>query len=205
MSFWTRFPGEREVAPLFRILDELDNVRRLPRSSAIRAFQPKFDVKELRDTYELYGELPGINQKDIEIEFTDPHTLVIRGRTERSFSKGAPPAGLVEGAQEPGRIAEESFEHVKHHKPVVEDENAAEESTATKTTATTVADPQSQKKEVDEAKYWVSERSVGEFHRSFTFPHRVDQDAVRASMKNGILSIVVPKMAEQQSRKITIE
>jgi HSP20 family molecular chaperone IbpA len=33
----------------------------------------------------------------------------------------------------------------------------------------------------------------------------VDQDAVKASMKNGILSIVVPKAQNKGSRKINIE
>ena len=55
-------------------------------------------------------------------------------------------------------------------------------------------------------KYWVSERSVGEFHRSFSFPGRVDQDGVKASLKNGVLSIVVPKLAAiKHSRKVAIE
>jgi len=55
------------------------------------------------------------------------------------------------------------------------------------------------------AKYWVNERSVGEFHHSFAFPAHVDQDAVKASLKNGILNIVVPKETAPQSRKINIE
>ncbi len=50
----------------------------------------------------------------------------------------------------------------------------------------------------------MSERSVGEFSRSFSFPVRVDQDAVKASMKNGILSILVPKAKKHESRKIDI-
>merc|ERR1712137_682826 len=47
-----------------------------------RTFQPRFDVKETKDSYELHGELPGIAQKDINIEFTDATTISIRGRTE---------------------------------------------------------------------------------------------------------------------------
>ncbi|RKF79831.1 30 kDa heat shock protein, partial [Golovinomyces cichoracearum] len=54
-------------------------------------------------------------------------------------------------------------------------------------------------------KYWVMERNVGEFSRSFGFPTQIDQDAVKASMKNGILSIVVPKAKKQEGRKITIQ
>lgn len=52
--------------------------------------------------------------------------------------------------------------------------------------------------------YWVSERSVGEFQRTFTFSARVDQDGVRAALKNGILSIVVPKEAAPKTKKIRV-
>jgi len=57
----------------------------------------------------------------------------------------------------------------------------------------------------DGPKYWVSERSVGEFRRDFSFPARIDQDAVKASLKNGVLSIVVPKAKAVKSKKVTIE
>ncbi|KAK6359826.1 hypothetical protein TWF696_000962 [Orbilia brochopaga] len=55
-------------------------------------------------------------------------------------------------------------------------------------------------------KYWVRERYVGEFQRAFSFPQSVDHDAVKASLKDGILSIVVPKKTGPDGpRKITIE
>jgi HSP20 family molecular chaperone IbpA len=57
----------------------------------------------------------------------------------------------------------------------------------------------------DESKYWVSERSVGEFARTFSFPKPVDQENVKASLKNGIISIIVPKAAAPQSKRINIE
>jgi HSP20 family molecular chaperone IbpA len=43
--------------------------------------------------------------------------------------------------------------------------------------------------------YWVSERSYGEF---------AEHDDVQASMKNGILSVVIPKARKHEGRKITI-
>jgi len=42
-------------------------------------------------------------------------------------------------------------------------------------------------------KYWVSERSTGVFHRTFSFSGLVDQDAVKAHLENGLLTVVVPK------------
>jgi HSP20 family molecular chaperone IbpA len=192
--------------PLFRLLDDFDQYSRgsVPQGrhhrSHLKTFSPKFDVKEVADAYELHGELPGIEQKDVEIEFTDAQTLTVKGRSERSYTSGTPPAGFVEGPAATGAITEggESNDHPKGHKATVEDEDAAKETT------TEVVKAQEQPKE-PEAKFWVSERSVGEFSRSFSFPVRVDQDAVQASMKNGILSIVVPKLKKtEHRRKITI-
>ena len=54
-------------------------------------------------------------------------------------------------------------------------------------------------------KYWVSERSVGEFHRAFSFPSRVNQDEVKASLKNGILNVVVPKAPSYKAKRIDVE
>nr|AAV33735.1 30 kDa heat shock protein [Trichophyton rubrum] len=50
----------------------------------------------------------------------------------------------------------------------------------------------------------MTERSVGEFNRVFKFPSRVDQDAVSASLKDGILSVNVPKAAPPTVKKINI-
>jgi len=205
MSFFPRgFIDEPATSfhPLFRLLDDFENYRRAAgpqrnRGQARQTFNPKFDVKEIAEGYELHGELPGVEQKDVEIEFTDPQTLTIRGRTERSYTSGTPPAGLVEGSNS-GRITE-GGETANNHKATVEDEDAANNK---ETTA--VSTEQAQQPKEPEARFWVSERSVGEFARTFSFPARIDQDAVTASMKNGILSIVVPKAKKAESRKITI-
>ena len=196
-SFLAAEPGY-SFQPLFRLLDDFDQYRQGDRdvSTSLKTFTPKFDVKELKDVYELHGELPGIEQKDVEIEFTDAHTLTIKGRTERHYSSGTPPAGFVEGA--PTRGAIEGANGNKAHKTTVEDEGA--EGTSTEVTKKT--EPARPKE--PESKFWVSERSVGEFSRSFTFPARVDQDNVTATMKNGLLSIVVPKHKKTEPRKIAI-
>lgn len=164
----------------------------------MKSFQPKFDVKELPEAYELHGDLPGIDQKDIAIEFTDIQTITVKGRTERSYTSGTPPTTSIESSK-PTRAITEAGETNTHH-ATVEDEGV--EGTATEV----VKAAPKEKKEVKEpeAKYWVSERSVGEFSRSFTFPIRVDQDAVSASMKNGVLSIIVPKSKKNEGRRITI-
>lgn len=54
-------------------------------------------------------------------------------------------------------------------------------------------------------KYWVSERSVGEFSRSFSFPGPVDIDRVKASLEHGILKVIVPKREKKQGRRIQVQ
>ncbi|MCJ1399685.1 hypothetical protein MMC11_002887 [Xylographa trunciseda] len=204
MSFFGRVP-QGDFAPLFRLLDDYDDHRsgssntRHGASSSIRAFQPRFDVREEKESYLLNGELPGIDQKDVSIEFTDNNTLVIKGRTEREYSSGTP---AIEGGAEQGKITEAGEGH-QYHKATVEDEST--DGAATPASGSTEVVKHKEQPKQQKFKYWVSERSVGEFHRSFTFPGRVDQDAVKASLKNGILSVVVPKAHEKASRKISIE
>jgi len=181
MSLFPRFPAG-DFAPLFRLLDDYDVHRATRGEAQIRSFAPKFDVRETSDAYQLDGELPGINQKDVDIEFTDPQTLVIKGRTEREYHSPEAGEGQTPQTEGQGQGQKESQEVSK---------------TGGKQVSKSEGGPQH--------RYWVSERSIGEFHRSFSFPTRVNQDAVKASLKNGILSVVVPKAQAPSSRKINIE
>lgn len=181
--------------PLFRLLDDFDNYSHgnggRHHRRHLKAFTPKFDVEETAQAYELHGELPGIEQKDVEIEFTDQQTLTVKGRTERSFTKGTPSAGFIEESDMSGMITEGG----EHDAQKSQKDNSNTGSAVVKT---------DEGNKEPAHKYWVSERSVGEFSRSFTFPTPVDQDQVKASMKNGILSILLPKLKKAESRKIAI-
>jgi len=196
MSLFPRFPNN-EMAQFFRLIDDYNTQGFGGLSnSSIRAFQPKFDVREHKDTYELQGELPGLDQKDVHIEFADPHTLVIKGRTEREYSS--------DGAHEArGRITGDVTDASQSHKATVEEEGAEESSAAKKTGGVTESSEEGQRQ--NKPKYWVSERSVGEFHRAFSFPSRVDQDSVKANLKNGILSVVIPKAPHHEAKRINVE
>lgn len=48
------------------------------------------------------------------------------------------------------------------------------------------------------------ERATGEFSRSFRAPFDVDPGAVTAALENGVLTVTVPKPAEDQPRAIPI-
>ncbi|KAF1355105.1 HSP20-like chaperone [Delphinella strobiligena] len=200
-----RFPTG-EFTPLFRLLDDYATHQgaRTRSSPSLSSFKPAFDIKENKDNYELHGELPGIDQKDVQIEFSDASTLTIKGRTERYTESGTPPsAGFIEGSTEQGKLTDNN-EH--YRAPSVEEETAGGESSAVATSSASDQVASTNKaKSQPQSRYWVSERSVGEFHRAFSFPTRVDHDNVKASLKNGILSIIVPKSQAPTTRRINIE
>jgi HSP20 family protein len=184
----------QELAPMLRFFDDYE--RHAFRDLAtpfrsLRSFRPRFDVTETPHTYELHGELPGIEQKDVTIEWNNSTTLSISGHHQHGREEGERPKGFIEAAADVEKSQPNKY-------PSVEAEGAEQEKqgTANKEAAT----------QNDGAnKCWVSERSVGSFHRSFAFPARVDQDAVKASLKNGILSVVVPKRGGEVRRRVEIE
>ena len=49
------------------------------------------------------------------------------------------------------------------------------------------------------------ERRSGKFYRRFTLPDSADADGISAKSANGILEISIPKQAQIQARRITVE
>lgn len=49
------------------------------------------------------------------------------------------------------------------------------------------------------------ERRLGRFHRRFILPDTADGENVKASGKNGVLEIVIPKQPKAQPRRITVK
>ncbi|KAF2857709.1 heat shock protein 30 [Piedraia hortae CBS 480.64] len=185
---------QNDFVPMFRFLDDYANHvasssgKRGSPAKGLGSFQPKFDIQETKDSYKLYGEFPGMSQKDIQIEFTDPQRISITGRSECTYEEGDQSAGYINGN---GKRKQ------PEHQPTVEDEEAA--------SSTEVVQRQPhQKSSKPHTKLWLSERSFGQFSRTFEFPSQVNHDNVKASLKNGILAIVVPK-AEQLKKRIDIE
>jgi len=188
---------------LFRLLDDFESYSRGVQddTSHIRGhgrharqplFSPKFDVRETDNTYELDGELPGIDRKDIVIEFTEPQTLVVRGRTEHTHSSGTLPTELIEGTQTSGAITEGG-----------EDASHKEKGRKSGTETPTDANKENKSPQATE-RFWHQERSIGEFHRTFTFPASIDDSSVSANLDNGILHITIPKAGKRENRRITV-
>jgi len=192
-SLWhPRFSHASSAAPgfssLFRMLDDFDRYASqqpgTSGSTSVTSFSPRFDVAEHQKEYVLQGELPGVAPENVEIEFTDDQTLVVRGRSERKHTEGD--AGLLEAPAEPKKV------------------EGGESSGATGT-AVTKGEEGGEGQVKPKPRYWLSERSYGEFSRVFTFPAAVDQDNVKAKFKDGILDISVPKAEKKSARKVTIE
>jgi len=174
------FPRFNEQSPFFRLAEELDRASRISGSlqDKTRSFAPRFDVKETKETYELHGELPGIEQSNINIEWSDDNALTVSGHTDRTY---------------------ESTDEPKGHEDTVQ--TGGQDQAVAKTNQNTAV----AKTDEHRPRYWVSERSYGSFHRSFQFPTAVDLDNVKASLTNGILEIIVPKAKAREPRKIAIQ
>ena len=48
------------------------------------------------------------------------------------------------------------------------------------------------------------ERVIGRFHRSFDLPESVDSSGIRAESRDGILTVVLPKLEKAQPRQIEV-
>ncbi|KAF2196223.1 HSP20-like chaperone [Delitschia confertaspora ATCC 74209] len=245
------------VNPFLSLIDDTINqlqreVKRQTRYQ--RSFNARFDVRENNERYQVYGEVPGFEQENIDIEVSDEHTLKISGSTDRKTQTEpqCPPQPQSEiqletekmevepSTMEVPRISQNSEEHhsetssVRSHQPTVEDDfedlGAGSDAAATPASSTPstplfngkekatemykasetaiVQQPEQQvpvqKHQQSNERIWVSERSFGSFTRTFRFPDCIDSARVSASLKNGLLTITVPKAERPQIRRITI-
>jgi len=60
-------------------------------------------------------------------------------------------------------------------------------------------------KEESEENYLQIERPYGNFQRAFTLPKMIEKEAIKASYKDGVLRIVLPKKREEQPKQISVE
>jgi HSP20 family protein len=118
----------REMAPLF--------------GEEREAFVPAFEVKETKEGYTFTADLPGVNERDLEITLTGTR-LAIAGKRE------------------------------------------------------------TEKEEKGET-FYTCERAYGKFLRTFTMPEGIDREHLRAELKGGVLTLVVPKMPEAQPKKVEV-
>ncbi len=68
----------------------------------------------------------------------------------------------------------------------------------------TVAGKREAERRVEQETWFVAERSHGSFTRTFALPEGVDTSSVTADLKDGVLTLTVPKAAEVKPRKVEI-
>lgn len=109
------------------------------------AAAPAVDIVEREKDYQITAELPGMDEKDIEVKVSND-MLTIKG--------------------------EKKLEREEKKKD-----------------------------------YYLSERSYGEFRRSFWLPESVDREKIEANFAKGVLTITIPKKPEAiaEERKIPIK
>jgi HSP20 family protein len=159
-------PAEQRVRhPLMSLRDEIDRIfdefsssslcipfrTRLFDFEPFRRFEtvftgtvPTADITEKDHEFVVTLELPGIEQKDVDIDLVG-NLLTVKGEKK-----------------------EEKEEKAKH--------------------------------------YYLSERRYGTFSRSLALPETVDRDKITAAMKDGVLTLTLPKTeaATQPARKIEV-
>jgi HSP20 family protein len=107
------------------------------------AWNPAVDVSEDKEKIVLTADLPGLQEKDVDIQI-EKDVLTLRG------------------------------------------ERAIERST-------------------DSEHYRRFERVAGAFVRAFTLPPTVDTEKVAAALKDGVLTLTLPKKPEAQPKKISVK
>ena len=142
----TRVSNRSWRSPFDNLFDAFSGAdSRLPVLTGNAAFTPRIDVREEDSFYEISAELPGLEEKDIEITVADG-SLVLRGeKTSESEEK--------------------------------------------------------------EGKYFRQERIYGRFERAFHLPDGVQDDAIEAQFKNGVLTLHLPKkeVAKKVIRQVKVK
>lgn len=181
---------------------------------------PKFDVKESEATYILEGELPGVAKSDISLTWADDNTLVLKTQTstfteQKPNSISSPTTATIEQKSE---FSSSSLTNDAGNSPTEMSGANPDSAKSSKTENTDNAIARTNDQGTDVAKatpssptYHLTERTHSTFQRVFSFAGQVKHDEVKASLKNGVLTVTVPKIMpepakeEQNTRSVTIE
>jgi HSP20 family protein len=68
----------------------------------------------------------------------------------------------------------------------------------------TVSGHREEERREENEQYYAMERSYGHFSRSFSLPDGADPENVKAELKDGVLTLHLPKKPEVQPRKISL-
>ncbi len=139
VNAWEPLRLMRELMSLDPFAEILPTVNRFEGMT----FAPRFDVRETQDAYVFKADLPGIEEKDLDVTLTG-NRITISGNRE------------------------------------------------------------AEQRQENETLY-AYERSYGTFSRTFTLPEGADFDRCEAELRNGVLTLSVPKRPEHQPKKVSIK
>src|SRR5687767_2932815 len=114
----------------------------LPIAGGEAAFAPAFEVKETKEAFVFKADLPGIQEKDLDVKLTQNRLSITGKREQEKSEKGDT--------------------------------------------------------------FYTYERSYGSFTRAFTLPEGVEGNKIKAELKEGVLTLTVPKRPEHQPKKISV-
>ena len=131
------------------IFDNLSHFHGLPTLKGIpsSSFSPSLEISDKKDSYIASAELPGIEQKDIDVTIDEENNILI-----------------IKGEKK-------------------------------------------QKDQEEGDDYFVTERAYGAFRREICLPKDINQNDIKASFKNGVLKLIIPKennKHKKEIKKITI-
>ncbi|KAI1016064.1 hypothetical protein LB504_009303 [Fusarium proliferatum] len=179
-----------------------------------RPWEPRFEAHETEDSFVLYGELPGMNKEHVTVEFPEPRKLVVSGKVER-FTEEPKPVETTTEQTAPTQVTDSDNEDTRSrssYQATVEDDVDDDEfevlshtSEKSKTVSQPAPENLSEKAQEKQPEQPEESRRSGyskEFSRYFTFPTYINHDAVTADLKDGLLTIVIPKAAPKSQRII---
>lgn len=179
-----------------------------------RPWEPRFEAHETEDSFVLYGELPGMNKEHVTVEFPEPRKLVVSGKVER-FTEELKPVETTTEQTTPTPVIDSDNEDTRSrssYQATVEDDVDDDEfevlsHTSEKSKTVSQPEPETLREKVQEKQPQQPEepRRSGyskEFSRYFTFPTYINHDAVTADLKDGLLTIAIPKATPKSQRII---
>jgi HSP20 family protein len=153
------------------------------------------NVSETETEYQVEVEVPGYQKAEINIEFGgDGKSLTISGKSEKSFEQGP---SDDQSSKSHGVSVEEVPDEA-------EKASAKKSSSQEKSTAITETNKNRDVGAPAGPKYWISERSIGSFSRTFSFRTALDSEKAKASLEHGVLTVVIPKATKQTAKRISI-
>ena len=118
-----------------------NDVATVERTLGGTTYSPRFDIRENEDEMILYGDLPGVMPKDLDVRFENP-VLTIHGKVNRRHS---------------------------------------------------------------DIKFLHGEYGIGDFHRTFTIGEAIDTERISAELKNGVVTVHLPKNERVKPRRIEVK